>query len=133
MRAQGAGPDKKFKRGTLRAGFGHRRFGDRLSGILWAIIVIPLMMAIAIPNFVKARSTAQTNMCINNLRQIDAAKNQWALENSKTNGVTPTAQDLSPYIKGGFESLHCVAGGNYTIGPVGQNPTCSIPEHKLPE
>jgi hypothetical protein len=100
-------------------------------GIAWAILFIPLMIAIAIPNFVKARSVAQTNACINNLRQIDAAENQWALENNKTKDAVPTAQELSPFLKGGFESLHCPAGGTYTTGPVGEGPTCSIPEHKL--
>src|SRR6185312_17212668 len=60
-------------------------------GILWAIVMIPLMMAIAIPNFVKARETSIQNACINNLRQIDAAKNQWALENNKKDSDTPAA------------------------------------------
>jgi hypothetical protein len=101
-------------------------------GMAWAVLMIPLMMAIAIPNFVKARDTAQMNACINNLRQIDAAKNEWALENNKKATDTPTAQDLKPYIKGGFESLHCPAGGVYTIGAVSNAPTCSIPDHKLP-
>jgi hypothetical protein len=73
------------------------------------------------------------NACINNLRQVDAAKQQWALENKKKTEDVPTAQDLNPYIKGGFASLHCPLDGSYTIGPVGQNPTCSIPKHKLPE
>lgn len=100
-------------------------------GIALAILIIPLMIAIAIPNFVKARSVAQTNACINNLRQIDAAKMQWALENSKTNGAIPAAVDLSPYLKGGLKSLQCPAGGTYTIGPVGEEPTCSILDHKL--
>ena len=102
-------------------------------GIAWAIFVIPLMVAIAIPNFVKARQTAQANACINNLRQIDAAKNEWALEHEKTATNTPTAQDLDPYIKGGFSSLQCPAGGSYTIGRLDEPPTCSIPEHKLPQ
>jgi hypothetical protein len=107
-------------------------------GIAWAIIFIPMMMAIAIPNFVKARETAQTNACINNLRQIDAAKNEWALENNKTTNDIPTAQDLNQYIKGGFASLHCPAGGTYTIGRVGETPTCSLgttvtPAHVLPQ
>jgi uncharacterized protein YqgC (DUF456 family) len=44
-------------------------------GILWAVIFIPMLLAIAIPNFVKARDTAMMNTCLNNLRQIDAAKN----------------------------------------------------------
>jgi len=101
-------------------------------GIAWAIFVIPLMLAIAIPNFVKARDTAMQNACINNLRQIDAAKQQWALENSKKSDDVPTAQDLNPFIKGGYTSLHCPAGGTYTIGPVSQAPVCSIPKHELP-
>jgi competence protein ComGC len=100
-------------------------------GMAWAVLVIPLLMAIAIPNFVKARDTAQRNACINNLRQIDAAKQQWALENNKKADDVPTAQDLNQYLKVGFESLHCPAGGVYTIGPVRQDPTCSIPKHKL--
>jgi competence protein ComGC len=107
-------------------------------GIAWAILFIPLMMAIAIPNFVKARATAQANTCINNLRQIDAAKNEWALENNKTTNDIPTAQDLNQYIKGGFASLHCPAGGTYTIEHVGETPTCSLgttvtPAHVLPQ
>src|SRR3974390_808575 len=48
-------------------------------GILWALVVIPMMLAIAIPNFVKARNTATQNMCLNNLREIQAAKQQWAV------------------------------------------------------
>ena len=103
-------------------------------GIAWAILFIPLMLAIAIPNFVKARDTAQTNMCINNLRQIDAAKNEWALENNKTNGTPVTEADIKPYLKlgAGGSFPKCPAGGTYTIGPVGSVPTCSVPGHKLP-
>ena len=102
-------------------------------GIAWALIMIPLLLAIAIPNFVKARDMAQMNLCINNLRQIDAAKNEWALENSKTTNNVPTAQELNPYIKGGFAALHCPAGGTYAIGPLSQQPACSIPMHTLPQ
>ena len=99
-------------------------------GIAWAVFMIPLMMAIAIPNFVKARETAQMNACINNLRQIDAAKQQWALENNKKAGDVPTAADLTPYLNGKFPI--CPSGGTYTIGAVSNAPTCSIPKHKLP-
>ncbi len=102
-------------------------------GIALTILFIPLMAAIAIPNFVKARETAQMNACISNLREIDAAKQQWALENNKTTNAVPTMQDINPYLKNGFESLHCPAGGTYTIGSVGERPTCSIPKHHLPE
>lgn len=103
-------------------------------GIVWAIFVIPMMLAIAIPNFVKARDTAMQNACINNLRQIDGAKNQWALENDKTNGAPVTEADIKPYLKldANVEFLKCPAGGTYTIGRVGENPTCSVPGHQLP-
>jgi hypothetical protein len=99
-------------------------------GILFALFVIPLMVAIAIPNFVKARDTAMMNACINNLRQIDAAKNQWALEGSKKPGDVPTAQDLKPYLKNGALPV-CPSAGIYTIGAVSNAPTCSISGHML--
>jgi hypothetical protein len=101
-------------------------------GILWAVVVIPMMLAIAIPNFIKARDVAMENACINNLRMIDAAKQEWALENGKKPGDVPTAQDLKPFFKNGVFPT-CPAGGTYTIGAVSNAPTCSIPGHKLPE
>jgi hypothetical protein len=74
---------------------------------------------------------AQRNTCINNLRQIDAAKQQWWLVNNKTDVDVPTAQDLQPYLKGGVLPV-CPSGGTYTIGAVGVPPTCSTPGHVLP-
>lgn len=74
---------------------------------------------------------AQRNTCINNLRQIDAAKQQWALENNKTDADTPTAQDLLPYLRGGVFPV-CPGGGTYTINAVGVPPTCSVTGHALP-
>ena len=70
--------------------------------------------------------------CINNLRLIDAAKQQWALENNKTAADVPTARDLLPYIAAGFFPF-CPAGGTYNINAVGELPTCSIPGHALPQ
>jgi len=78
-----------------------------------------------------ARATSQRNVCINNLRQIDAAKNQFALEKGKTNGDPVTEADITPYLRGGVLPK-CPSGGTYTIGKVGENPTCSIPGHELP-
>jgi hypothetical protein len=101
-------------------------------GISLAILMIPLYAAIAIPNFVKARETARRNTCINNLRIIDGAKQQWALDNNKTADDVPTSQDLDKYIPGGFNSLHCPVGGVYTINKDSVPPTCSVPGHQLP-
>ena len=101
------------------------------AGILVAISMIGLLSAIAIPNFVKARQVSMQNACINNLREIQAAKNEWALENSKEPGAVPTEYDLTPYLRDGKFPV-CPAGGSYTIGAVSNAPTCSIPGHKLP-
>jgi len=78
------------------------------------------------------RAAAQRTTCIGNLRLIYAAKQAWALEKNKTDADTPTEQDLLPYIKGGVFPV-CPSGGIYTIGPVGQPPTCSVPGHVLPQ
>jgi competence protein ComGC len=108
--------------------------GNQGSGnVLAASVVVPgLLAAIAVPNFIKARDTAQKNRCINNLRQIDAAKQQWALEKNKTASDVPTWEDLQPYLGKSKVPLHCPKGGEYTIGAVNQQPTCSIAEHVLP-
>lgn len=92
-----------------------------------------LLAAIAIPNFVKAREKAQMNACINNLRQIDGAKEQWAIENNKKSGDMPTGEQL--WGAGGYirAKPKCPAGGTYTINAVGTNPTCSHTGHVLPE
>jgi hypothetical protein len=99
-------------------------------GIAWAIFVIPLLLAIAIPNFVKARDTAMENACINNLRQIDAAKQEWALDNKKEATDTPTRAELAKYLTNG-QFPACPKGGEYEIGPVNELPTCTIPSHQL--
>ncbi len=77
-----------------------------------------------------ASVVAQFNACINNLRQIDAAKQQWALENNRPANAVPTAQDLLPYLPDGLFPI-CPAGGVYTINAVGVLPTCSVPGHVL--
>lgn len=75
--------------------------------------------------------TQERNTCIANLRLIYAAKQAWALDKNKTDSDVPTEQDLLPYLKAGVFPV-CPAGGVYTIGAVGQLPTCSIPGHVLP-
>jgi hypothetical protein len=99
--------------------------------IAFSVLMIPLLLAIAIPNFVKARETAQRNACINNLRQLDGAKQQWALENKMTEEAVPTFADIYDYFKGANSLFQCPAGGVYTLGPVSEKPTCSVPGHVL--
>ena len=79
-----------------------------------------------------AAVAAQINACINNLRQIYAAKQEWALENEKTDDAVPTALELLPYLPDAIFPT-CPSGGTYTINAVGVPPTCSIPGHVLPQ
>ena len=69
--------------------------------------------------------------CINNLRQIDGAMQQWALENGKTANAIPSLQDITPYLMNRVLPA-CPAGGRYTLNSLSAGPTCSIPGHVLP-
>ena len=71
------------------------------------------------------------NTCINNLRQLDGAKQQWALEKNKPADAVPKVEDLLPYLKDGIFPA-CPDGGSYFINSVEAVPTCTIQGHALP-
>ncbi len=108
-----------------------RTAGFTLVEIMIVVAIIGLLAAIAIPNFVKARTASQRAACIANLKQIDGAKATWALESKKTGLDIPTAADLYGPAKYIRDEPGCPGGGTYSINAVDVRPTCTITDHTL--
>ena len=115
-----------------------RHKGFTLVEIMIVVALIGLLAAIAMPSWVHARTTSQTNTCINNLSQIFGATQQWALETKAAATASVAFTDISSYLK---RAVVCPAGGatatflsSYTLNGVTNNPTCLIVPrtHMLP-
>jgi prepilin-type N-terminal cleavage/methylation domain-containing protein len=109
-----------------------RKAGFTLLEIMIVVAIIGLLAAIAIPNFVKARTTTQTDACYNNLRQIDGAAQTYALENNKQPQQSYLLTDIQVYLhldsNGNLPA--CPAGGTYGPGmQFGFPPSCTVHGH----
>ena len=103
-----------------------RESGFTLVEIMIVVAIIGLLAAIAIPNFVKARETAQMNAIVNNLRIIESSKDQWALEAKKGTGDVPTSANLTDYLKNNRMPT-AVVGETYNINAIGTGASATTP------
>jgi prepilin-type N-terminal cleavage/methylation domain-containing protein len=106
-----------------------REQGFTLVEIMIVVLIIGILLAIAVPSFMNARERSRTNACRSNLRQIQAAKEQWAMANNRGPDATPAWADLVPDFM--QQQPNCPSGGTYTIGNMSTNPTCNIAGHTL--
>jgi hypothetical protein len=97
---------------------------------VFGVMFVASLSAVVMPHIIHARDTASASGCVNNLRQMDGAKQQWAMEYHRTINDVPSWKDIRPYFVRGkdpnSDPVKCPAGGNYSIRRVGDVPTCSI-------
>jgi hypothetical protein len=104
-----------------------RFMSTKVTIVLGACVIAGLIAYVVLPNFFPVQPPMQQFSCVANLRQLEAAKEQWALEFHKSTNDIVTATDLRPYLRA---MLTCPQGGTYTLGKVGELPSCSISEHR---
>lgn len=96
--------------------------------LLWGVslaVLAGIGLLVVVPDFVKARTPASNSACVAHLKQIDGAKEAWALKNKRTMGSPVDVAGVNCYLKNSATPV-CPRGGAYSNNPVGTNPTCSL-------
>ena len=110
--------------------------GFTLLELMIILAIIGLLASITIPNMIRARSTAQISDCINNLRQVDTAVQEWAIEANAGIGLPVTSDDIRPFLgrgaSGSIQTVYCPADvtklfdNSYEIPDSSSKPNCRI-------
>jgi prepilin-type N-terminal cleavage/methylation domain-containing protein len=108
-----------------------RRHGFTLVEILIVVAILGILLGLAMPAFLKSRTNARKQVCIENLAQIESAKQLWGVENAKKTGDVPGDDDLigpTRYIK---VKPSCPGAGTYSYNGIGDNAVCTVEGHSL--
>jgi prepilin-type N-terminal cleavage/methylation domain-containing protein len=114
-------PDKS----NLSKQSNRRRSGFTLIELMIVVTVIGILVAIALPNFMRSRTTARVRLCITNLRQLGESKQICATDYRKTATAIPTSDEIAPYLRAN-NMPSCRASGTYRLRRIVRTPVCSL-------
>lgn len=108
-----------------------RRQAFTLVEIMIVVLIISVLANMALPAFIQARNNTQTKSCIENLRHIQDAKDEWSIVARQPGSATPQWSDLSPYLQlNGASELYCptfgAPNGVYYINDIDTDPQCAL-------
>lgn len=106
-----------------------RNNGFTLIEVMIVVMITGILISIAVPNFIRSRETSRRKACVSNLKKIDGAKEQFAMDTGKATGDAVAMGDLAPaYLR---DTPVCPSDGVYTVGSIGETPVCSSAGHAL--